>query len=368
MLSKSRKSAVRRATPFGLRKITDEIPGIRRLRKGSGFAYLHPTGKLVRSPQTLQRIRQLVIPPAWKDVWICCNPEGHLQATGRDARGRKQYRYHSSWTEQRGQMKYNRLIQFASVLPRLRRRVQRDLREPRTSHPRVLATIVRMLETTLIRVGNEEYARSNGSYGLTTIENRHASVSGSKVQLRFRGKSGVQHFVLCDDARVARVVKRCKRLPGRELFAYLDQNGKARDVKSADVNEYLREATGEAITAKDFRTWAGTLLAVHYLIRFDRDTVGNRRKKTAVKAIEAVAKRLGNTVSVCRKCYIHPAVLQEFHDGTLGDAYSSAINKHGSGLRADEARLVRLLEAHARRARGPRKPHRTPALKGSRAA
>jgi DNA topoisomerase-1 len=304
------------ARAAGLRYVADEVPGISRVRAGSGFSYRDAKGRRVRDAATLARIRSLVIPPAWRDVWISPDPHGHLQVTGRDARGRKQYRYHPRWTEVRDSVKYGRMIAFARALPAMRRRVCSDLKQPALSRQRVLATVIRLLETTLIRVGNEEYAKANKSYGLTTLQDRHVKVRGRFVNFRFRAKSGVFQSIDLEDAMLARSVKRCQDLPGQTLFQYLDAEGGRQSVGSRDVNAYLREVSGEDFTAKDFRTWVGTVLAATALCEFAHADSKTARNRNVVQAIESVAKRLGNTRAVCRKCYVHPAVLDAYLDGT----------------------------------------------------
>jgi DNA topoisomerase-1 len=296
---------------------SDAQPGIRRVRRGRGFGYRDADQRPVRDKPTLDRIKSLAIPPAWNDVWICASERGHLQATGRDARGRKQFRYHLRWTALRDANKFSRLIGFCGVLPKLRRRVARDLRGRELTHEKVVATIVKLMEATLIRVGNEEYARQNGSYGLTTLRDRHAKVRGSTVRLMFRGKSGKEVAAEVFDRRVARVVKQCQELPGQDLFAYVDVTGERRTVTSQDVNDYLRETTGEDYTAKDFRTWAGTVLAAVALRELEGFESETDAKRNVVAAIDRVAKRLGNTRAVCRRSYVHPAVLDSYLDGTL---------------------------------------------------
>jgi DNA topoisomerase-1 len=305
------------AKAVGLRYVSDEIRGFGRKKKGKDFDYFDEKGKRLRNPAHLARIKSLVIPPAWTEVWICPYENGHLQATGRDARGRKQHRYHPRWREVRDETKYARMIAFAKSLPRIRKRIHQDLKLRGLSKNKVLATIVKLLEVSLIRVGNEEYARDNKSYGLTTLQDRHAKVRGGKVTFKFRGKSGKDHDISIEDPHLARIVKSCQDLPGQDLFQYFDESGKQQDVKSEDVNEYLRTIVGEEFTAKDFRTWAGTVLAAMALQEFEK--VGNQRqaRKNILRAIEAVSERLGNTPSVCRKCYVHPAVLDSYMDGTL---------------------------------------------------
>jgi DNA topoisomerase-1 len=306
------------ASAARLRYVSDQTPGIQRRRAGSGFTYIDPDGKPIRDADTLARIGALAIPPAWSDVWICPHSNGHIQAVGRDARGRKQYRYHARWREVRDQAKYDHVIRFAKALPAIRKRVDADLSKPGLPREKVLAAVVKIMEKTLIRVGNEEYARSNESYGLTTLQDRHARINGSKVKFEFRGKSGIEHEIDLSDPRLARIVEKCQDLPGEELFQYLDEDGQTRDIGSADVNDYLREISGgEDFTAKDFRTWAGTVLAARALQLVEAVDSNAKRKKNVVRAVEAVAQRLGNTKAVCRKCYIHPAIINAYMDGTL---------------------------------------------------
>ncbi len=309
--------SIESAKSAGLRYVSNSSPGISRKRAGTGFRYVDGKGKAVRDAQTLARIKALVIPPAWEDVWICADARGHIQAVGRDVRGRKQYRYHPRYREARDENKYERMIDFVAALPKIRRRVRRDLRKKGLVREKVLAAVVRLLETTLIRVGNDEYAKQNKSYGLTTIRNKHADVKGSTVRFEFRGKSGVEHAIDLEDKRIAKIVRQCQDLPGEELFGYVDDGGQARDVGSADVNDYLREITGKEFTAKDFRTWAGTVLAARALQEFEQVDSQAMAKKNVVAAIESVAKKLGNTRAVCRKCYIHPAVIDSYMDGSL---------------------------------------------------
>jgi DNA topoisomerase I len=305
------------AKEAGLRYVSDAEPGIQRKKAGRGFRYVDAEGKAVRDAETLKRIRSLVIPPAWTKVWICASPRGHLQATGRDARGRKQSRYHPRWRAVRDETKYEKMLLFGTALKGIRARVEEDLSLPGLPRNKVLATIVRLMERTLIRVGNEEYARENHSYGLTTMRRKHAEVHGSTVTFRFRGKSGKQHTVGVEDRRLARIVQRCQDLPGYELFEYVDAAGETRRVDSADVNDYLREISGEDFTAKDFRTWSGSVLASMALREFEAFASETQAKKNVVTAIKAVAARLGNTPAVCRKCYVHPAVLACYFAGKL---------------------------------------------------
>jgi DNA topoisomerase I len=298
-----------------LRHVSDDRPGITRKKARHGFDYRDIEGRLIADQDTLGRIKALGIPPAWTDVWICPAANGHIQATGRDARGRKQYRYHSRWRESRDETKYGKMLVFSRVLPRVRARVDADLRRHGLPRERVLAAIIRLMELTLFRVGNAEYSKANGSFGLTTLRDRHAVIEGSQIRLRFRGKSGVWQEGQISDRRLARIVKNCRDLPGYELFQYLNDAGDRHTVGSEDVNDYLREISGENITAKDFRTWAGTQLAAMALQQFANG--GGAAKSAIVRAVEHVAKHLGNTVAVCRKCYIHPAIFEGYLDGTL---------------------------------------------------
>jgi DNA topoisomerase I len=333
------------ARAAGLRYVSDAVPGIVRRRRGKAFHYRHAGGGPVRDRRTLGRIRALAIPPAWRDVWICSADDGHLQATGRDARRRKQYRYHRRWREVRDETKYGRLIPFAAALPRIRRRVARDLARPGLPRAKVLATVVRLLETTRARIGNEEYARENESFGLTTLRERQVRVEGSKLRFRFRGKSGVEHAIELDDRRLARIVRRMQDLPGEELFRYVADDGETRRIESADVNAYLKEASGEDFTSKDFRTWAGTVVTARALYRIGTFDTQAEAKRNVVQAIEAVAGALGNTKAVCRKCYIHPEVLECYLDGELAD-----FMQRDGGERAAEKAVAALLKARARRA------------------
>ncbi|MFK3737043.1 DNA topoisomerase IB [Massilia sp. TN1-12] len=305
------------AKAAGLRYVHDDRPGITRKPAKDGFSYLDAHGVPVEDEATLKRIRALAIPPAWTEVWICPQANGHLQATGRDARGRKQYRYHAKWRTVRDEVKYERMIKFGQALPLIRKEVDRALALPGLPREKVLATIVYLLEATMMRIGNDEYARENKSYGLTTLRNRHVHIDGSEVEFRFRGKSGVYHDVKVHDRRLARIIARTRELPGQELFQYLDEHGERHAVGSADVNDWLRTVTGEEYTAKDFRTWSGTVLAAMALREFESFDSEAQAKKNIVRAIESVAEKLGNTPSVCRKCYVHPAVLDSYLDGTM---------------------------------------------------
>ena len=347
-MSSSRKDPVASARRAGLVYTADDKPGIRRVGKPPSFRYLNGRGKPVAA-RDLTRIRALVIPPAWKEVWICPNPRGHLQATGRDARGRKQYRYHPKWREVRDGTKYGNLIEFARALPRIRRRAAADLRRAGLPRTKVLAAVVRLLEKTFIRVGNDEYARTNRSYGLTTMRDGHVRVAGSKVQFLFRGKSGVAHELELDDRRLAKIVKQCRDLPGQELFQYRDEQGKVVDIGSADVNAYLREIAGEEFTSKDFRTWAGTVLAASLLREAERADSERRAKQTIVAAIDQVAKQLGNTRAVCRKCYVHPAVIDAYMDGTISKA-ARRVKRAIGKLTESETAVLGLLQKRVGRA------------------
>jgi DNA topoisomerase-1 len=346
-------SGLRSAREAGLRYAADTDPGIGRVRVGRGFRYRGPDGRPVRDPVTLDRIRSLVIPPAWERVWIAMRPSAHIQATGRDARGRKQYRYHPRWTEVRDETKYARMLAFAEVLPRIRRRVAADLRKPPLTRERVLATVVALLERTHIRVGNDEYARANGSYGLTTLRDKHVDVRGARVRFRFRAKSGVMQCIDLEDARLARSVQRCQDLPGQLIFQYRDGDGEVRSIDSADVNDYLRAIAGREFTAKDFRTWAGTVLAACALREAFEGTSQAARKRFVSASIGRVAERLGNTKAVCRKNYVHPAVLEAFFDGeTIPPGSRSVLGRfHLSGAEVAVVRLLKTRLSEARRQR-----------------
>ncbi len=339
---------VESAKAAGLRYVNDSMPGIRRERDGDEFVYIGPDGQPITDEKTLERIKSLGIPPAYTDVWICPTPRGHIQATGRDAKGRKQYRYHPRWREVRDETKYTRMIAFGQALPHIRARVDQDLSLPGLPRAKVLATVVRLLETTLIRVGNPEYARDNKSFGLTTMRDRHVDISGSKVQFHFRGKSGKTHTIDIKDRRLANIVKRCRDIPGYELFQYVDEDGQRQTIDSADVNEYLREITGQDFTAKDFRTWAGTVLAALALQEFEAFDSETQAKKNIVRAIERVAERLGNTPSICRKCYVHPAVLDSYLEGSMLDALQQRTEQELIDalheLRPEEAAVMALLQ------------------------
>jgi DNA topoisomerase-1 len=337
------------ARAAGLRYSTDAKPGISRKRAGRGFSYRRPDGELIRDPAVIARIRALAIPPAWIDVWICPDPAGHLQATGRDAKGRKQYRYHERWRTGRDDAKFERLIDFARVLPRIRARCDADLATPGMSREKVLAAVVRLLEMTLIRVGNDEYARLNRSFGLTTLKQRHATVTGTQVRFRFRGKSGRQNEVDIRDRRLAAVIRRCQDLPGQELFQWIGDDGEPHDVASDDVNDYLREISGIDITAKDFRTWAGTVLAYRALRALAPGTDDRSSRKNVVEAVRFTSDRLGNTPAVARRSYVHPAILEAYMDGSIGGALLEAAEDQTAPPSAPDPREERQVVALLRK-------------------
>jgi DNA topoisomerase I len=331
-----------------LRYVSDADRGFARRRRGKSFTYLRADGEPLRNPTALARIRALAIPPAWKDVWICPTPDGHLQATGRDARRRKQYRYHPRWREAQDENKYQRIIAFARTLPKIRRAVARHLRKRGLPREKVLAAAVKLLETTLIRVGNDEYARDNQSFGLTTMHDKHVKLRGAKIRFDFRGKHGVEHDIDLTDRRLAAIVHACRELPGHELFQYVDETGAVRDVGSSDVNDYVRQISGENFTAKDFRTWAGTALAAQALQEFHDFDSKAAAKRNITQAIERVAERLGNTQAICRKCYVHPAVIEAYMDRSLVKSLKRQTEKELRGtlhrLSSEEAAVLALLQ------------------------
>lgn len=341
---------------------SDGVPGITREKARHGFDYRGPDGNLISDSETLSRIKRLAIPPAWTEVWICPAPNGHIQATGRDARGRKQYRYHARWRKVRDESKYAKLLVFARALPSIRARIDADLRRHGLPRERVLAAVLRLMEATFIRIGNAEYARANGSFGLTTLRGRHVAVEGSRIHLSFRGKSGRRHESDINDRRLARIVRACRELPGYELFQYLDEAGKRHTIDSGDVNDYLRDITGEDITAKDFRTWAGTVLAARALRELAlpelpvQPTAASQQKHTITRVIEQVARQLGNTPAICRRCYIHPAILDGYIDGSLLPALrqcggdGDGRTDYGSGLNPEEEAVVAFLQSCLERA------------------
>jgi DNA topoisomerase-1 len=338
---------IRSAREAGLRYVSDDRPGIRRIRAGSGFSYKNGNNRPIRDPKILQRIKALAIPPAWKDVWICALPEGHLQATGRDARNRKQYRYHPRWQEVRDLQKFDRMILFGEALPAIRQRVEKDLSLNGMPKEKVLATIVRLLEITLIRVGNDEYAKENGSYGLTTLRNKHVQIYGSTVKFRFKGKGGKLHEVGIKDRRLARILQKCQEIPGYELFQYKNEEGEYVTVDSSDVNDYLREITGQDFTAKDFRTWAATVLSGMALNLVSESLNGTKRtKKSLNEAICKVSQLLGNTPAVCRKSYIHPDILDGYLEGDLQKSWEKFSDKDVlNGLAREECIVLSFLRS-----------------------
>ncbi len=347
-----------------LRYVSDKKPGFTRHRVGDAFEYHDTDGRKITDEDTIARIRKLAIPPAYTDVWICRDANGHLQAVGRDARGRKQYRYHPNWRAVRDENKYGKMLVFGRVLPTIRERVSADLRLPGLPKRKVLAAIVALLEKTMMRVGNEEYAKGNKSYGLTTLRDRHVRIKGGHVEFDFRGKHGIEHHIDLDDRRLAKVVERCRDIPGQDLFQFLDQDGQRHGIGSDDVNEYLHEISGEEITAKDFRTWAATTLAAATLAELQRFDTQAAAKKEVLRAIEGVAKRLGNTPAICRKCYIHPAVFEGYLDGTLAEGLKqradALLDEPASGLTAQEVALTAFLSRRLDEAvTPPRRPLRT---------
>ncbi|HEY1452541.1 MAG TPA: DNA topoisomerase IB [Roseiarcus sp.] len=332
--------------PPGLRYVCDDRPAIRRRRAGKGFAYLDAQGGRVASPAILKRIRSLVIPPAWTDVWICAAADGHIQATGRDAKGRKQYKYHAEYREAREQSKYEHLLEFAEALPTIRAKVAEHMSLRGLPREKVLATVVHLLETTLIRVGNDEYAKTNESYGLTTLRNDHVAVEGSQVRFRFTGKSGKQWSLAMRDRRVARIIRACQELPGQDLLQYFDDDKELRAVSSGDVNTYLREIAGRDVTAKDFRTWAGTVLMARFLRASGQFESETKAKRAISAAVKQVAAALGNTAAVCRKSYIHPAVTSAYlGGGFVLEAAPASGPCVSTGLRAEEAFVLSLLSS-----------------------
>lgn len=335
------------AVVAGLRYVSDDGPGIRRVGHGKGAKYLRDDGTPVKDEATLARIRALAIPPAWNEVWICPDPNGHIQASGRDARRRKQYRYHARWRETRDRTKFGRMVEFARALPKIRRLVDRDLATPGLPRRKVLAAVVRLLEQTRIRVGNDEYARSNGHYGLTTLEDRHVQIRGSAVRFKFTGKSGKEREIELRDPRLARIVRGCQEIPGQRLFQYDGGDGERGAIDSGDVNEYLREVSGTNFTAKDFRTWGGTVCVATALVACAEPTSAKAAQKTIVEAIDQAAQRLGNTRAVCRSSYVHPAVLDAFLEGWMWKAPGRNGMRPPLGLSPEEAATLRLLEVAA---------------------
>jgi DNA topoisomerase-1 len=350
------------ARQVGLRYVRDDAPGITRKPLKNGFRYIGVDGKPVRDEGMLARIKSLAIPPAWADVWICPFENGHIQATGRDARRRKQYRYHTRWRSVRDETKYERMLNFGKALPSIRAEVDAALRLPGLPREKVLATIVYLLQATMMRIGNEEYARNNQSFGLTTLRDRHVRIDGGEVAFHFRGKSGVQHSIKVDDPRLARIIRRTRDLPGQELFQYIDDDGELHAVGSTDVNDYLRTLTGEDYTAKDFRTWSGTILAAIALQEYQKFDSAAQAKKNIVRAIETVAEKLGNTPTICRKCYVHPAVIDAYLDGTMLNALQQRarekLTKDIHALSPEEAAVLALLQQRLQPAEPEKKRQR----------
>jgi DNA topoisomerase-1 len=341
------------AAHAGLVYVTDGAAGISRRRSGAGWTYFAPNGARIRGARDRRRLDGLAIPPAWTDVWICPDPQGHIQATARDARGRKQYRYHPSYREARDRSKFRRMLEFSEALPRLRERIERDLRSANLGRHQLLATVVRLLDKTLIRVGNDEYARANRSFGLTTLRRRHVNVKGSMLRFTFRGKSGIEHSIAINDLRLAHIVQRCNDLAGQEMFQYVDAFGRRQGITSDDVNAYLREISGRDITAKDFRTWGGTMLAALELRAMGRASSRREADRNVIRAIDEVAERLGNTRTVCRKYYVHPGLVQAYHLGLTVPATVPVRPRRGrqerpeAALRRDEVAVLQFLQERA---------------------
>jgi DNA topoisomerase-1 len=336
------------AKAAGLRYVSDDRPGIRRERRGEKeFIYISPKGEQIQDSEEIRRIESLAIPPAYENVWICPFPNGHLQATGRDAKGRKQYRYHPLWRSIRDQTKFTRMIVFSNALPKLRQQLEHNLALPGLPKEKVIAAVIRLMELTRIRVGNEEYAKTNQSYGLTTLQDDHVDISGTKIHLQFRGKSGVEHDIELRDKRLAKIVKQCQDLPGQDLFQYTDADGQIQAIGSTDVNDYLKAVTGEDFTAKDFRTWSGTVLAALELIEMDTFKSETAAKKNITQAIKAVASHLGNRPATCRKYYVHPAVLDSYLKQSLYlimQPYFKQSTQEQYALHPEERAVVAVLE------------------------
>ncbi|WP_434045994.1 MULTISPECIES: DNA topoisomerase IB [Sorangium] len=345
-------SPIESARSAGLRYVNDDEPGISRRKAGKGFKYLDAEGRPVKDAATLARVRRLAIPPAWTEVWICQNERGHIQATGRDARGRKQYRYHPRWREVRDETKYDRMLAFGAALPAIRAATERDLALPGLPREKVLATVVRLLDETSIRIGNDEYARDNNSYGLTTLHDEHVEIQGDRIRFHFRGKSGKEHEMTVRDRRLARVVKRCQDVPGHELFQYIDGDGCRQRIHSDDVNEYLRAIAGQEFTAKDFRTWTGTVLCASFFCEMEVATTARQMKKCVAQVIDMVSARLGNTRAVCQRCYVHPAVIRAYTEGalqTLLEAEQAVMDEALAALRPEEATMLRIVRGFSER-------------------
>jgi DNA topoisomerase I len=338
------KDPLAAAEQAGLEYVSDSTPGIRRVPNGEGFRYVGPAGKTIADEATLKRIRGLVIPPAWTDVWICASPYGHLQAVGRDAKGRKQYRYHNAYRNQRDQTKYGRMLAFGTALPAIRKRIEEDLKLPGLPKNKVLATVVHLLERTCMRIGNDEYVKQNESFGLTTLQDGHVKVSGGKMRFKFRGKSGQQQDIELDDPRIAKIVKRCRDIPGWELFQYFDEAGEQCRITSTDVNNYIRDIAGEDFTAKDFRTWGGTGWAALVFEDLGPAETETDAKKRIVEAIKMVSSKLGNRPATCKKYYVHPALLEAYTDGSLFNALKSC-----SGVRREEACVMNVVTSYVKK-------------------
>lgn len=350
MGTEARDTHVAAAEAAGLRYVTDAMRGISRRRVGTGFAYYGPEGSLIADRAERRRLAALAIPPAWTDVWICPDPSGHMQATARDAKGRKQYRYHPRFRALRDESKFGRMLTFSEALPRLREQIERDLAVPGLPRRKLLATLVRLLDKTLIRVGNDEYTRANRSYGLTTLRQRHVAVRGHTLTFEFRGKSGIQHSVAITDRRLARVVQLLQDLPGQQLFKYVDGDGKRQSVDSDDVNEYLRHVTRRDVTAKDFRTWSGTMLAARALRELGPGTSERQAKRNVNQALDEVAARLRNTRAVCRKYYVHPAVIEAYNRGVAvpePPPLSGPRSRPSGSLRVEEVAVLQFLQEEA---------------------
>jgi DNA topoisomerase-1 len=349
MRKRASREFVGAAKAAGLRYVTDSMPGIRRRRHGRGFSYVDPAGQVIRERRHIRRFRSLVIPPAWSDVWICPLPEGHLQVTARDARGRKQYRYHPGFRAHRDQTKFERMVELSDVLWKIRERVEHDIALPGLPRKKVMATIVWLLERTLIRVGSHELAKVNNSFGLTTLRRRHVSIEGSTLRFEFRGKSGVAHAVAVTDRRITRIVQQCRELPGRELFQYIDGRSRRQIVYAEDVNGYLREITGREVTAKDFRTWAGTMIAAEFLREVGPAHTKREADQNILRAIDNTAERLGNTRAVCRKYYIHPTLISAYLEGSVLPPLPEKVwqerKTNGPSLRRHEAEVLAFLKA-----------------------
>jgi DNA topoisomerase-1 len=349
MRQRPSREFVASAKAAGLRYVTDSEPGIRRRRAGRGFSYVDPDGRVIREREHIRRFRSLVIPPAWSDVWICPIPEGHLQVTARDARGRKQYRYHPHFRAHRDHAKFERMVELSDVLSTVREHVERDIALPGLQRRKVMATLVWLLERTLIRVGSHDLARENNSFGLTTLRRRHVSIDGATLRFEFRGKSGVTHTVAVTDRRIARIVQRCRELPGRELFQYLDDDERRQIVYADDVNSYLREITDRDVTAKDFRTWMGTMIAAESLREMGPAPTKREAERNVLRAIDRTAERLGNTRSVCRKYYIHPVLIEAYLEGEVPPPLPAPVwqerRPHGPTLRRHEAEVLAFVKA-----------------------